>query len=342
MRTMLVSACTDDRRQQRRDGMIVGMIESVAPARDHPLVDGLNLRGSLGHWSSRLRDRGWRRSVRLVRRSLDLPTTSRAAGVWAVAMVRNESDVIATTVRHLLDQDVARVLVVDNGSTDDTVEVLQSLGDPRLVIGHDREPGYYQAAKMTELSRWAARHDAAWVVPFDADELWSARHTTLGRHLATCPAAVARADIHNAFRSEDPDRWRVECEPDLMRKVAFRPHPLALLDTGNHWVSRPGDVCTGLTLLHLPWRSREQLAGKLRQGAAAIAAVDGPVDWGGHWQHHGSAPEEELTRMWEDLSAGRPVPTLSWSPSGGPTVMCAAEQFSSWNGLLGTEDGGPA
>lgn len=322
--------------------MIVGMPESAPPAPDHPVVDGLNLRGSLGHWSSRRRDPTWRRSVRLVQRSLELPSTLRTTGAWAVAMVRNEGDIIATTVRHLLDQDLARVVVVDNGSTDDTLDVLQSLREPRLVIGRDREPGYYQAAKMTELSRWAARHGAQWVVPFDADELWSAPHTTVGRHLASCPAAVARADIHNAFRSEDPDRWRVERMPDPMRKVAFRPHLLAILDTGNHWVSRPGDVCTGLTLLHLPWRSREQLIRKLRQGAAAIAAVDGSVDWGGHWQRHGSDSDEELSRIWDDLSAGRPVPTLSWSPSGGPTVLCPGDRLEAWTRLLGTEDGGAA
>ncbi|WP_310529237.1 glycosyltransferase family 2 protein, partial [Nocardioides sp.] len=222
--------------------MIIRMSESAPPAPDHPLVSGLDLRGSLGHWSSRQLARSWRRSIRLVRRGLDLPTPQRSAGVWAVAMVRNESDIIATTVRHLLDQDVARVLVVDNGSTDDTLEVLRAVKDHRLVVGHDREPGYYQAAKMSELAQWAGRHGADWVVPFDADELWSARGTTLGRHLASCPAVVARADVHNAFCSQEPDDWRVERRPDPMRKVAFRPHPLAILDTGNHWVSRPGDV----------------------------------------------------------------------------------------------------
>jgi hypothetical protein len=322
--------------------MIDGMPAPAPPAPEHPVVGGLDLRGSVGHWAKRWRDPAWRHAVRLVRRGLDLPATTRTAGVWAVAMVRNESDIIATTVGHLLDEDVTRVVVVDNGSTDDTIDVLRALDDPRLVIGRDREPGYYQAAKMTELSRWAARHGADWVMPFDADELWSAPTSTLGRHLATCPATVARADIHNAFRSEDPHQWRVERDADPMRKVAFRPHRLAILDTGNHWVSRPGDVCTGLALLHLPWRSREQLVGKLRQGAAAIAAVDGAVDWGGHWQRHGSDADEHLYRLWDELSAGRPVPTLSWSPSGGPTLMCPGDRLTAWNQLLATEDGGRA
>jgi hypothetical protein len=177
------------------------------------------------------------------------------------------------------------------------------------------------------------------VVPFDADELWSAPEQTLGAHLASCPAAVARADIHNAFPAEEPDEWRVERQPDLLRKVAFRPHPLAILDTGNHWVSRPGDLCTSLGLLHLPWRSEEQLSGKLRQGAAAIAAMDTEVDWGGHWKRHGSDSSSELARLWRDVQAGRPVPTLSWSPSGGPYARCRTEDLRSWYRLLGSRDG---
>ena len=303
----------------------------------HPLVAGLDARGAFGHWVTRGRDATWRRSQRLVRRGLDLPRTSRGGGVWAVAMVRNESDVVATTVRHLLDQAVARVVVVDNGSTDDTVDVLRSIDDDRLVVGLDHEPGYYQAAKMTALSRWAGRHGAEWVVPFDADELWSAADGTLEQHLAGCPGSVARADIHNAFPTADPDVWRVEIRPDPMRKVAFRPHPLAILDTGNHWVSRPGPVCTGLRVLHLPWRSEQQLAGKLRQGAAAIAAVEGSVDWGGHWQRHGADGDGRLSGLWADVVAGRPVPSLSWSPSGGPTVQCPADQLPTWDRLLPSE-----
>jgi hypothetical protein len=302
----------------------------------HAVQPGLTLRGALGRWSTRHRDSEWRRSVRTVRAGLDLPTVRRTGGVWAVAMVRNERDVIARTVTHLLEEEVAQVLVVDNGSTDDTLDVLRGLDAARLAIGHDREPGYYQGAKMTELAHWAASHGAEWVVPFDADELWSAPGQTLGAHLASCPAMVARADIHNAFPAREPGEWRVEQQPDLLRKVAFRPHRLAILDTGNHWVSRPGDLCTSLGLLHLPWRSQEQLVSKLRQGAAAIAAMDTDVDWGGHWTRHGSDPASELARMWKDVQAGRPVPSLSWSPSGGPYARCRTDDLGSWYRLLGS------
>jgi hypothetical protein len=46
--------------------------------------------------------------------------------------------------------------------------------DSRVHVVTDREPAYFQAAKMTRLARAAARAGADWVVPFDADELWFA------------------------------------------------------------------------------------------------------------------------------------------------------------------------
>ena len=81
-----------------------------------------------------LRHRDERVARARVARGLDLPSLPRlprpAPGhprresVWAVTMVRNEADIIGTTVRHLLAQDVDGILVADNGCTDDTRAIL--------------------------------------------------------------------------------------------------------------------------------------------------------------------------------------------------------------------------
>src|SRR5258706_10050034 len=83
-------------------------------------------------------------------------------------LVKDESDVIADTVAHLLSQ-VDEVIVADNLSTDGTRDLLETM--PVTVID-DREVGYYQSAKMTKLARLALSHGHEWVVPCDADEVW--------------------------------------------------------------------------------------------------------------------------------------------------------------------------
>ena len=73
-----------------------------------------------------------------------------------------------------------------------------------------------------------------------------------------------------------------------------------------------------------------------RQGARCHRGGREDRGLGGHWQRHGSDPDDELERIWRDLKAGRPVPSLSWAPSGGPTVRCPSDRLSTWTELLPT------
>jgi glycosyltransferase involved in cell wall biosynthesis len=88
--------------------------------------------------------------------------------VAAIAMVRDEADIVGSTVAHMLTQ-VDHVIVADNGSVDGTRDILASL-DVELV--DDPERGYYQSRKMTALAAQARAAGHDWVVPFDADEVW--------------------------------------------------------------------------------------------------------------------------------------------------------------------------
>jgi hypothetical protein len=82
-------------------------------------------------------DPSQRRVRAIVRRNMvlpDLPERRRVRGsVWAVAMVRNEEDIITDVVRHLLAQGVDAVLVVDNMSTDRTRSRLSHLAGRHAV-----------------------------------------------------------------------------------------------------------------------------------------------------------------------------------------------------------------
>lgn len=218
--------------------------------------------------------------------------------VWAVGMVKDEADIIEGTLRHLADEALAGIIVADNGSTDDTAKILDTLElDCELVVVEDSDPAYYQSHKMTHLARLAAERGAEWIVPFDADELWIAADR-LGVILRDVPdnVNIASARLFNHFPSaidvDDPDPFRSivwrQGEPAQLPKVAFRWHPDASIHQGNHGVDLPDPLTAELfEVRHFPYRSAEQFIRKARNGAAAYAATDLPEDVGAHWRGYG-------------------------------------------------------
>lgn len=222
--------------------------------------------------------------------------------VVGVTMVKNERDVIRGTVLHMLSE-CDRVIVSDNGSTDGTREDLAELaldaGD-RLRVLDDPEPAYYQSRKMTTLADLAvSRFGATWIVPFDADEIWSCDQGPLRDYLPGLSGwyNVAFASLYNHWRTpldeDDPDPFRsmvwraVDAAP--LGKVAFRWEPGAVIHQGNHGVTlRDTRQQTLLRLDHFPYRSADQFINKAVQGAAAYeAAPDLPEDMGAHWRSYG-------------------------------------------------------
>lgn len=92
--------------------------------------------------------------------------------VVAVTCVRDEIDIIEAFARHTTAV-ATHLLVLDNGSTDGTLDILRTLkrdGLP-LDIEEDPSPGYWQWQRMTRLMRQAVTMlGADWVLALDADE----------------------------------------------------------------------------------------------------------------------------------------------------------------------------
>lgn len=286
----------------------------------------------------------WVGRVAQVNERLDLPPLPAPVPgtVWAVTMVKDEADIIERTIRHLVAQGVDGVLVADNGSTDNTRQILERLaGELPVFVADDHEPAYYQAVKMTLLSDWARKAGAEWIVPFDADELWFAPGATLVDWLRSLNADVVSARLYNLFPSTAPGGWAIDRQPHLHPKVAFRAHPSARLSTGNHSVQRVGRRAEGLRIVHLPWRSYDQFARKVRNGAKALSLTDLPQDVGLHWRETGSLPDEALLALWADLLHGLSNPALGWSPAGWG-VPVDVTGWESWDpeGVLRAATGG--
>lgn len=258
--------------------------------------------------------------------------------VWAVFLVKNEADILEHTLRHAAEQGIDRLLVVDNGSTDGTRERVAELSASLpVILGDDREPAYYQSAKMTRLARWAASRGAGWVVPMDADEFWFARDRTVADFLRSTPADIVEADLYNLFPTEvQPTarglagELRFDHARHLLKKTALRAHPLMWLSMGNHEGLRPGSTGDGLFIAHVPWRSEEQYLRKVRQGAAALAATNLEGHLGGHWRRLGRETDEGLRAGWRAILRGDRDDRDGWNPVG-PFTTVRAGEWSVWS-----------
>lgn len=305
-------------------------------------ADGDGLRATLGQVSWVVRrypprrlavQAGVVRSMRLPR----LPHSRRRPGtVWGVAMVKDEADVVDLTALHLLAQGVDALLVADNGSSDGTRDLLADLARRHPVhVADDPDPAYHQSEKMTRLAHAAWRAGADWVLPFDADEFFFARGTTVADRLRASRATVVHADFHHMVPTVPTPRLAPETEvvmdttPDFPGKVAARSHPLLEILPGNHGATRVGEHERGLHIAHAIYRHPGQVARKLRQGSAAVRAAGGR--WvGTHWTKGAGLDDATIGEVWDRISSGHADERIDFAARG-PMVRVRPLSWSTWD-----------
>jgi glycosyltransferase involved in cell wall biosynthesis len=96
----------------------------------------------------------------------------RAMNVAGLMLVRDEADILAVNLNHHL-RVVDRLFVIDNGSSDETPEILRRFAHrfPQLSWTTNDGP-YLQSKLLTQLAHEARAAGAEWVVSIDADEFW--------------------------------------------------------------------------------------------------------------------------------------------------------------------------
>ncbi len=229
--------------------------------------------------------------------------------VWAVGIVRDEADIIESTVTRMLRQ-VDHVLVADNRSVDGTGEILRAL--ERVTVLTDPDPDFHvdhqQARRTTALASLAGQRGARWVVPFDGDEVWVARDgRRLGDVLDGLPESVflARAEMLNHVITDrdppgpDAPARMVYRRPEFhfAPKVACRMGPGLWIQKGSHHaryrgVARPRYVDGLLRIHHFPVRSAAQFARKVSYKAGGVSRSTLP---------HGMTPDKvDWIRMLEE------------------------------------------
>ncbi|MCL2594514.1 MAG: glycosyltransferase family 2 protein [Promicromonosporaceae bacterium] len=249
-------------------------------------------------------------------------------------LVRDEVDVVGANIAHHLDQGAAHVLVTDLGSTDGTVEIIESYARRGLAT-LIQEPGdeFRQAQWVTAMARRAAtEHGADWVINLDGDEFWvpKDRSRRLVDVLAELPDEVGmvrawRQDLvgfpsRGAGFTDWPRRlrWRnlntvSERGRPLGPKVCHRADSQVEVPMGNHSAAGPrlGRLADDepILILHAQLRSWAQFSRKIAVGGAALAAnteLDAAVGW--HWRaDYERLQDGTLERTYRDrcLSVGR-------------------------------------
>jgi hypothetical protein len=234
-----------------------------------------------------------------------------------ISIVRNEEDLVATTLRHHLKEGAGLILIADNDSTDGTVKVIERMArrDRRIRWSRTGDLGFHQSRVVTELARAAVKSGATWVLPFDADEFWCApgglaaalrtftadalsvpivnfiqRREQIRREPRAVLSAIYRSDAK--FGDFRRARFGVEAgefsyvEAPYQRKYIFRATAGMEIGPGNHVAKGAGcrrSRSERLACLHLPLRAKEIFLEKAVQ-AARLAAAGLPA-WHG-WQSH--------------------------------------------------------
>lgn len=264
---------------------------------------------------------------------------TRRGEIWAVAVVRDEADVVASVIHHLLDQGIDHILVADNRSMDGTRELLtrMAVDDSRVHVAFDEEPAHMQGQKITRLARAAWSAGADWILPFDADEFFFARGQTVGSFLRGHAASVIYGEMHHLVPEVAGDLgarswvW-FDCADAFPGKVAFRSHRWATVGQGNHSVVRAGERGLGLFIAHAQYRGPVQVARKARQGAAAeaMAAAAVAMDTGDHWIAGSRLSDEQVQQAWDAMSHGRPAPLLKYHAHG-PVLRLQPFSWRTWD-----------
>ena len=204
--------------------------------------------------------------------------------------VRDEADIVDAHIAFHLHAGVDFVLVTDNGSEDETVEILERYERAGL-LALTRVGGgpIRQNEWVTRMARAAASDlGADWVINSDADEFWWPRGGSLKELLDAVPARygivracwrhfLPRPEDGTPFYERMTARLRTPTTPGekssiyhANQKLVHRADPGVEVAFGNHTVSgarlEPLRGWHPLEILHFSHRSFEQMERKSRFG----------------------------------------------------------------------------
>ncbi len=221
-------------------------------------------------------------------------------------LVRDEEDIVESTIRFHLSRGVDYIIATNNRSEDRTGEILRGF-ERQGVLRYIDEPEdtYDQGHWVTRMARIACTEfHADWVINGDADEFWWPEQRNLKEILAAVPAGIqaVRAERTNFVPRQMPPGAhfaetmtvrerdsRNPCGGPLPGKVCHRAYADVTITQGNHAAYRNGfelvAASAPISILHFPMRTFRQFENKIAKGGAAYQRNTRlPVSTGSTWR----------------------------------------------------------
>jgi glycosyltransferase involved in cell wall biosynthesis len=196
---------------------------------------------------------------------------------------KNEADIIRQNITYHLPK-VEFLIVTDNGSTDDSREMLAAFESERVTIIDDPTPHYQEAERVDRMIRMARDRGADWVINCDADEFWVGDFQTVARKYrrrwySRLWAPSFRMRPCAAENAGEPDpiarmRWRDRAPDNAFRKVFHDTARYLMIVRGNHNVAVRGGrkrrlLPDEMRIYHYQWRGFAHYLRKCVEGGKA-------------------------------------------------------------------------
>ncbi len=283
-----------------------------------------------------------------------MQSANRRSKIAAVAMIRDECDIVELFIKHNLDV-VDTIYIIDHFSTDGTKEIVSKLMDRGLSVKlrTARQRTYNQSTEVSAVTQELARSgDYGYIVPLDADEFlpYMARsdfHDLIADQISFdqcgymlwqtfCPIEVRQSEVRNPLlcgfvaRSHEASNFQKVI-------VGTRLAERCTIATGAHRVRgrfrRVRAVDLGMALQHVPVRSSDQIVRKALTGNFAFSATPGRRRGeGSHWTELAKEVRRQNYSLpfasVQDLALGYPQRNSAADLGKRPTVTAQTMQLS--------------
>jgi len=199
-----------------------------------------------------------------------------------VMIVKNEEDIIAENIKFHSKIGIDNFVILDNGSTDNTFDILNELKKEYEITLLQDTGVFHQSKLTTKISKIAKqKYHPDWIITSDVDEFWKPVNANSLKEVLNFKGSVLQIPRSNMILYEGLDNWKnseyrvanqILSREDyenlniqlgkIGRKVIVNPHGYIKTNSGNHsaehFIFWQKKEYKNIHVYHYPIRSFEQ------------------------------------------------------------------------------------